>query len=143
MGAESDASWIIDKSGQEAAYCFLGATLRDFGRLGMLPANGGVANGKQIVHEEWVREATQPTPGYPHLNPGVATPYMGYGTDFGCSPKATTGLPSWERADRIFVEPELKFVMVQIAVWKSFLHPESGRERDALWRDIVATYGRW
>jgi CubicO group peptidase (beta-lactamase class C family) len=82
MGAESDASWIIDKSGQEAAYCFLGATLRDFGRLGMLPSNGGVANGKQIVHEEWVREATQPTPGYPHLNPGVATPYMGYGYQF-------------------------------------------------------------
>ena len=74
MGAESDASWIVDKSGQEAAFCCLGATLRDFARLGMLLANDGVANGKQIVPKEWVREATQPTPGYPHLKPGVAPP---------------------------------------------------------------------
>jgi hypothetical protein len=29
--------------------------------------------------------------------------------------------------------------MVQSAVWKSLIHAESSRERDALWRGIVAT----
>jgi CubicO group peptidase (beta-lactamase class C family) len=147
MGAESDASWIIDQSGQEAAFCCLGATLRDFGRLGMLLANDGVANGKQIVPEEWVREATQPTPGYPHLKPGVATPYWGYGYQYWVFPRskrqfALLGL----RGQRIFVDPELKLVMVQTAVWKGVRPPEvepDARELDALWRGIVATYGNW
>jgi CubicO group peptidase (beta-lactamase class C family) len=144
MGAESDASWTIDKSGQEAAFCCLGVTLRDFGRLGMLLANGGVVNGKQIVPQEWVCEATQPTQGYPHLKPGVATPSFGYGYQFWVFPgsKRRFGLQG-TRGQAIFVDPELKLVMVQTAVWKSLILPESHRERDALWRGIVATYGSW
>jgi len=147
MGAESDASWSVDKSGQEAAYICLGATLRDFGRLGMLLANDGVANGKQIVPKEWGREATQPTPGYPHLKPGVATPYMGYGYQFWVFPGSNRRFAlQGMRGQAIFVDPELKLVMVQTAVWKGYRHPENAREhgeRDALWRGIVATYGSW
>ena len=144
MGAESDASWIVDQSGQEAAYCCLGATLRDYARVGMLLANDGFANGKQIVPKEWVREATQPTPGYPHLRPGVATPYFGYGYQFWVFPGghrrfACLGV----RGQGIFVDPELKLVFVQTAVWKEFRDIPASRERDALWRGIVATYGRW
>ena len=85
MGAEADATWIVDQSGQEAAYCCLGATLRDYGRLGLLLANDGVAGGKQVVPREWIREATQPTPGYPHLRPGVAEPYSAMDISSGCS----------------------------------------------------------
>jgi CubicO group peptidase (beta-lactamase class C family) len=144
MGAESDASWQIDKSGQEAAFCCFGATLRDFGRLGMLLANDGVANGKQIVPEEWVCEATQPTPGYPHLKPGVDHPYFGYGYQFWVFPGSKRRFAlQGTRGQAIFVDPELRLVMVQTAVWKSLIHPESHGERDALWRGIVATYGRW
>jgi CubicO group peptidase (beta-lactamase class C family) len=144
MGAESDASWRIDNSGQEVAFGFLGATLRDFGRLGMLLANDGFANGEQIVPQEWVREATQPTPGYPQLKPGVATPYFGYGYQFWVFPggKRRFALLG-TRGQAIFVDPELRLVMVQTAVWKSLIHLESWRERDALWRGIVAKYGRW
>lgn len=144
MGAESDASWIVDKSGQEAAYCCLGSTVRDFARLGMLVANDGVANGKQIVPKEWVREATQPTPDYPHLKPGVATPYFGYGYQFWVFPGSNRRFAFLGvRGQGIFVDPELKLVMVQTAVWKGHRDPQAGRERDALWRGIVATYGRW
>jgi CubicO group peptidase (beta-lactamase class C family) len=144
MGAESDASWIIDQSGQEAAFCCLGATLRDFGRLGMLLANHGVANGEQIIPAEWLREATQPTPGYPHLKPGVANPYWGYGYQFWVFPgsKRRFALQGM-RGQRIFVDPGLKLVMVQTAVWKGVVPPEPARELDALWRGIVATYGSW
>ena len=144
MGAESDASWIVDQSGQEAAYCCVGATLRDYARVGMLLANDGVANGKQIVPKEWVREATQPTPNYPHLSPGVATPYFGYGYQFWVFPGerrrfACLGV----RGQGIFVDPELKLVLVQTAVWKGYRDLSASRERDALWRGIVATYGPW
>jgi len=144
MGAESDASWTIDRSGQEAAFCCFGATLRDFGRLGMMLANDGVANGKQIVPQEWVREATQPTPGYPQFKPGVDHPYFGYGYQFWVFPGSERRFAlQGTRGQAIFVDPELKLVMVQTAVWKSLIHPESHGERDALWRGIVATYGSW
>jgi CubicO group peptidase (beta-lactamase class C family) len=144
MGAESDASWSIDKSGQEAAFCCLGATLRDFARLGMLLANDGVANGKQIVPKEWGREATQPTPGYPHLKPGFDHPYFGYGYQFWVFPGSNRRFAcQGVRGQAIFVDPELKLVMVQTAVWKGYRDSQAHRERDALWRGIVATYGRW
>jgi len=144
MGVESDASWQIDNSGQEPAFCCFGATLRDFGRLGMLLVNDGFPNGKQIVPREWVREATQPTPGYPHLKPGVDHPYFGYGYQFWVFPGSKHRFAlQGRRGQAIFVDPQLKLVMVQTSVWKSLVHPESWRERDALWRGIVATYGRW
>ena len=50
------------------------------------------------------------------------------------------------RGQAIFIDPKLKLVMVQTAVWKGYRHPENAREhgeRDALWRGIVATYGSW
>jgi len=144
MGAESDAAWQIDNSGQEVAFVCLGATLRDFGRLGMLLANDGIANGKQIVPQKWVREATQPTPGYPHLKPGVDHPYFGYGYQFWVFPGSKRRFAlQGTRGQAIFVDPALKLVMVQTAVWKSRIHAESHAERDALWRGIVATYGSW
>jgi CubicO group peptidase (beta-lactamase class C family) len=144
MGAESNASWNIDKSGQETAFCCLNATLRDYGRLGMLLANDGVANGKQIVPKEWVREATQPTPGYPHLKPGVDHPYFGYGYQFWVFPGSNRRFAlQGVRGQAIFVDPKLKLVMVQSAVWKGLRDSRAHRERDELWRGIVASYGSW
>jgi CubicO group peptidase (beta-lactamase class C family) len=144
MGAEADAIWFVDRSGQEAAYCCLGATLRDYGRLGILVANDGVACGKQVVPRTWIAEATQPTPGYPHLRPGVATPYLGYGYQFWIFPGEHRRFALFGvRGQAIFVDPELKLVLVQTAVWKDFTDPEPRRERDALWRGVVAHYGEW
>jgi CubicO group peptidase (beta-lactamase class C family) len=144
MGAESDAIWIVDRSGQEAAYCCLGATLRDYARLGLLLANDGVARGKQVVPKAWIHEATKPTPGYPHLEPGVATPYLGYGYQFWVFPgKHRRFAMLGVRGQAIFVDPELNLVMVQTAVWKDYTDPEPRRERDALWRGVVARYGQW
>jgi CubicO group peptidase (beta-lactamase class C family) len=144
MGAESDAIWIVDRSGQEAAYCCLGATLRDYGRLGLLLAQDGVAQGRQVVPRDWIRAATQPTPGYPHLQPGVATPYLGYGYQFWIYPGSHRRFAMFGvRGQGIFVDPELNLVMVQTAVWKDFVDPEPRRERDAFWRGVVAEYGPW
>ena len=36
----------------------LGAALRDYGRYGLMMANGGRSNGRQVVSSDWVADAT-------------------------------------------------------------------------------------
>jgi len=62
-GMERDAFWSVDASGpdgMEAAFTCLNATLRDFGRFGLMFLNHGKWNGKQIVRSEWIEQATTP-----------------------------------------------------------------------------------
>jgi CubicO group peptidase (beta-lactamase class C family) len=62
LGAESDAAWAIDSTGQEVAYCCFIATLRDWARLGLMLANDGTWNGQQIVPRQWLLDATTVPP---------------------------------------------------------------------------------
>ena len=48
IGAEADASWIVDRSGQEVTFCCLNAVLRDYARLGLLLAHDGNWRGRQL-----------------------------------------------------------------------------------------------
>jgi len=68
IGAESDAYWIIDKSGMEFAIGGLNATARDYAKPGKLFLDSGRWQGKQVVPEEWVRASV--TPDAPHVMPG-------------------------------------------------------------------------
>jgi CubicO group peptidase (beta-lactamase class C family) len=114
MGAEADASWLVDGGGYELGYMGLNVTLRDWGRLGLLLANGGAMDGKQIIPAEWVRDATRPDA--PHLRVGQATRLNGYGyqtwlvDDKGRF--ALLGL----RGQAVFVDPESRVVVVHTAV---------------------------
>jgi CubicO group peptidase (beta-lactamase class C family) len=60
IGMERDAVWMTDPGGQERGGTGISMTLRDYGRLGLFIAGGGVAGGKQIVPKTWVAEATRP-----------------------------------------------------------------------------------
>ncbi len=80
LGMESDAYWLIDSSGMEAAFAGLNVTLRDYARFGRLYLNKGNWNGKQIVPAAWVKASV--TPDAPHLMPGKrsnASWVLGYG----------------------------------------------------------------
>ena len=58
-GMEQDAVWMVDPGNQERGGCCISMTLRDYGRVGLFIAGGGVANGKHIVPDWWVGEATR------------------------------------------------------------------------------------
>jgi CubicO group peptidase (beta-lactamase class C family) len=60
MGAEADAMWTTDAAGQELCYIGLNATLRDWGRFGLLLAHGGARDGKQVIPAGFLRAATDP-----------------------------------------------------------------------------------
>ena len=130
MGAEAHATWLIDKAGYEAAFCCLNAVLRDYARFGMLLANYGALDGKQIIPAEWVKAAITPRADY--LKVGHATRFNGYGYQTwllgdgrpreGGDP-VSGGDPVLRFAalglhgQAIFVDAASKLVVVHTAVW--------------------------
>lgn len=149
MGAESMAYWWSDRSGLEAAGGNFNATLRDYARLGWLLANDGRRpdTGVQVLPRDYLLEATDWRRHPPVFQPGRATPYFGYGYQFWTFPgQARRFALLGVFGQMIFVDPQLRLVMVHTAVNATPRAGQTsmGREADALWRGLVSHYGgRW
>ena len=146
MGAEADASWSITADGSVMGFGSFNAILRDYGRLGILLANDGEAGGKQVIPKDYLLDATDWHRQPEAFQPFNATRYFGYGYQFWLFPGekrrfALLGV----YGQSIFVDPELKLVLVLTAAAKNANvgNETLGRERDALWRGLVATFGSW
>ena len=128
------------------------ATVHDYARLGLLLANDGMRDGKPVVARDYLLRMTDAAQQPPQFRPGTmqlkGNTYMGYGLQ-------TWLLPGSHRrflllgiyGQAIMVDPELKLVVVHMAVAKDATGDASGThlgaERDALLRGIVARYGNW
>lgn len=146
MGAEADAAWVRTADGTESGGGGFNATLRDYGRLGVLLADDGALGGRQIIPKDYLLEATDWHRQPEAFRPRRATQFFGYGYQFWTFPGekrrfALLGV----YGQSIFVDPELKLVMVITAAAKNAsVGKESfARERSALWRGVVAKYGSW
>jgi len=142
MGAEADATWLVDRSGQESTYCCLNAVLRDYARLGLLLAHDGNWRGRQIIPAAWIADASSTHPKQDYLWPGVATPFFGYGYQTWIFPGeqrrfALLGV----RGQRIFVDPKSRLVMVHTAVRKQESGDPGNRETVVLWENVVHALG--
>ena len=127
MGAEADATWLVDAGGYEFGYAGLQATLRDLGRLGLLLANDGALDGKQIIPAAWVRAAT--TPESPHLKVGEATRYNGYGYQTWIVNERERQFALFGvRGQGIYIDPKSKVVVVNTAVHASARDPARGEQ---------------
>jgi len=116
LGAEADAGWDIDASGQEITFCCMVATLRDWARLGLMLANDGAWNGQQIVPRQWVLDATTVVPGS-HLAAGERTGPAGYGYQVWVSQGERRRFNLMGiRGQMMTVDPAAKLVMVHTAV---------------------------
>jgi CubicO group peptidase (beta-lactamase class C family) len=142
IGAEADATWLVDNSGQEATHCCLNAVLRDYARLGLLLAHDGKWRGRQIIPAAWVLEATTLHSDQPHLWPGPATPNLGYGYQTWILPGERRMFMLWgAHGQRIYVDTRSKLVMVNTGVSKPGLDLFSLQEMDALWAALVRQLG--
>jgi CubicO group peptidase (beta-lactamase class C family) len=59
LGMERDAEWMIDEVGHEQGGCCLAMTLRDYGRFGQFILDGARINGRSIVADGWLDDATK------------------------------------------------------------------------------------
>ena len=57
-GMEQNATWGLDRTGQELAGCCLQMRLRDFARFGQFVLEDGRINGESIVPKDWFKTAT-------------------------------------------------------------------------------------
>jgi CubicO group peptidase (beta-lactamase class C family) len=58
-GMERDAEWMVDDVGHEQGGCCLAMTLGDYGRFGQFILDGARVDGKPIVADNWLQEATR------------------------------------------------------------------------------------
>jgi CubicO group peptidase (beta-lactamase class C family) len=58
-GMERDAEWMIDDVGHEQGGCCLAMTLGDHGRFGQFILDGARVDGRPIVPDDWLAEATR------------------------------------------------------------------------------------
>jgi CubicO group peptidase (beta-lactamase class C family) len=135
IGAEADATWLIDRSGQEVTYCCINAVLRDYARLGLLLAHDGNWRGRQIIPADWLKDATSVRPGQPQPSAGG----YGYQVWILAGERRMFALRGI-RGQAIFVDPASRLVMVHTAVRREARDP-GVRETNALWRSFVQQLG--
>jgi CubicO group peptidase (beta-lactamase class C family) len=144
MGAEADATWIIGADKLERAAGNFNAVLRDYGRLGVLLANDGMLNGKQILPLDYLREATDWHRHPPAFAPRRGERAFGYGYQFwtlGGEKRRFVLLGVYGQA--IFVDPEHKLVMVHTGAAKNARvgFETMGIEMSALWQGVAESLG--
>ncbi|HSL51020.1 MAG TPA: serine hydrolase [Candidatus Deferrimicrobiaceae bacterium] len=136
MGAEADASWLIDNAGMESAYCCVNAVLRDYARLGLLLAHDGRLGGRQIIPSAWIHAATTVPADSWHLKPYAATRHFGYGYQTWIFPGERRVFALFGvRGQAIYVDPASRLVLVHTAIRKLPVDP-GGAELYALWAGV-------
>jgi CubicO group peptidase (beta-lactamase class C family) len=150
MGAETSALWRTDRTGLELAYGNFNATLRDYGRLGILLANDGVRpddpGKQQIIPKQFLLDATDSKRMPEAFRPGTATPYYGYGYKFWIFPGAKRRFALvGVYGQMMFIDPEQQLVMVQTTANATARADQTtlAREANTFWRGVVGHYGRW
>lgn len=128
-GMEQKATWILSKTGQEISGCCIQAAPRDFARFGQFILNGAVVNGKSIVPEGWLADATtsRTTIG----QPGRGYGYQWWTYDSG----AFTARGIFGQG--IFIDPKRKLVIVSNADWAGGARdPGASASREAFYQAV-------
>jgi len=148
MGAEQSALWRAYRDGLEKASGNFNATMRDYGRLGVVLAHDGYRpdTREQIIPKSYLEDATRADRQPEQFRPGKATPYFGYGYQFWTfpGPKHRFALQG-TYGQVVYVDPEAKLVMVLTTANKTAKSGGTtlGGETDAFWRGLVNHWSRW
>lgn len=118
-GMESDAAWLLDgppEIGREMAGGNFTATLKDFGRFGLLALHEGKANGRQLISRQWFKAAT--TPDRAAVQYGKLSPdsQLGYGYQWWLRPNGNF-LAEGVFGQFISIYPKANVVIVKLGAW--------------------------
>jgi CubicO group peptidase (beta-lactamase class C family) len=136
LGVEADAFWMMSATGP-ATRPFNGlgfnATLRDYGRLGMMMLNGGAVGRTQIVSKKWVDESV----GGPHT-PTSSGSSTGYKHFWWTVPGSAAYMAVGLQGQYIYVDPSSRTVVVKLSY-----EPLSNRQAGNEARAFFAAASQW
>lgn len=146
LGMESDAYWLTDSKGMEAAFGGLNVTLRDYARFGRLYLKKGNWNGRQIIPEAWCESSV--TPDASHLMPGKrdnASWVLGYGYQWWI-PENPDGdyLAIGIYGQAIYVYPKYNIVIAKTSAYADYNKDGFDMEIESIemFREIARDLGR-
>ena len=121
MGAEHEACFTVDRAGTALADGGFNASLRDYARFGLIYAENGRFNGRQIVPAEWVAacrtgDTSAFGPPYTDVLPGGAYSRQWWVRD----PKRGVIMARGVFGQMIYVDPERSLVIVKLSSWPDF-----------------------
>jgi CubicO group peptidase (beta-lactamase class C family) len=139
LGAEGDAYWITDSTGVEMAFGGFNATLRDYGRFGLLYARDGVWEGQALLPAGWVEAATAPHGAHVELGKLYPEYPLGYGYQWWLLPDADRPFTAQGiHGQFVLVHRPLDLVMVKTSNWAEPWSSELEAETYTAFRAIVA-----
>ena len=129
-GMEADAFWALDQGGREMGGCCVSATLRDWGRIGLLALEDGQPGGERIVPADWFAQAVV-------KQAETGEPNEGYGFLW------------WTQDDGVFgaygifgqavrVDPERRLVIVLLSSWPRAIGRTHRAAREAFVQQVTA-----
>jgi CubicO group peptidase (beta-lactamase class C family) len=143
LGMEEDATWLTDRpGGLEAGFCCINATLRDYGRFGLMMLRRGKSGDRQIVPSKRIEEATNPQG--PQVNYGALWPFVfpddttGYGYQWwlphggAAHPFSAIGLCY----QFIYVNPAYDLVIVKMSASRRYFSVSGQNEQFAAFEAI-------
>jgi CubicO group peptidase (beta-lactamase class C family) len=146
MGAQDKAHWLTSTTdGAEGVAGSFNASLRDYGRFGMLLANDGSRDGVEIIPREYVLDATDVKRQPPGFQPRVATSYLGYGYQVWLLPNKTrTFALQGIHGQSVLVQPASQIVVVTTSVHQKPSGQQDMRPyqlRGAFWSGVLQSLG--
>ena len=128
-GMEQQATWILSKTGKEIGGCCIQAAARDYARFGLFILDGARDQGKSVVPDGWLAQATTE-------RVGIGVPDRGYGYmwwTYADGSFAARGI----FGQGIFIDPKRKLVIVGNANWGGGARdPVAGPAREAFYRAV-------
>jgi len=131
FGMEHDASWLLGSTGHEISGCCLQASTRDFARFGLFILGGGIAEGKSVLPDGWIAEATTK-----HADTDQAEDGYGYQwwtvNDGSYAARGIFG-------QSIFIDPKRKLVIASNSNWPQATDRQGGdqgKKRFAFYKQV-------
>ena len=129
-GMEADAFWALDQGGREMGGCCVSATLRDWGRIGLMALEDGRLGDERIVPNDWFAQAVV-------KQAETGEPNEGYGFQWWTEDSGVYGAYGiFGQAVR--VDPERRLVIVLLSSWPRAVGRNHRDAREAFFRQVDA-----
>ena len=133
-GMEADGTWLLGATGREIAGCCIQASTRDFARFGQFVMGNGMAGGKQVVPEDWFKQATTKQMDIGKAGHGYGFQWWTY-DDGSFAAKGIFG-------QGIFIDPKRKLVIASNSSWPRASIGEQPKAREEFYKQVQGLVDR-